>query len=244
MRIFACFIFLLALFPAYAAPVQVGAKSIEIPTPPGYGRVTPEMGKVLTLLQQMTAPTNNSLALFIREEELPDALAGEIPGMERRFVVQVPKAAIGVTVTNADFVSLKQKSHSDLEKTYASVRERMPNLMEKASGEVSETLGIDMMMEIGGIVPLPVHHEDERSVAMSTLVRYDVEAEGGVRIQEVVAGTTTIIHVKDSLLFLFVYGTKDDLAWTREQSKAWTRAIMAANGQMSQRDAIMKNLRP
>ncbi|MGB5164979.1 MAG: hypothetical protein WBN61_06970, partial [Woeseiaceae bacterium] len=46
---------------------------------------------------------------------------------------------------------------------------------------------------------------------------------------EVLAATTLFLHVKDKVLFLYVYGSKSELDWTREAAAMWATDIVAAN---------------
>ena len=218
-----------AHFMAIAAPVQIGKKNIEIPTPQGYGRVPADMTELLSLLDSFTPPNNQSLALFLSEQDLAVAMSGEVPDMTRRFVVQVPKVAIDYNFTQADFEVLKAKARADLERTMANIKPRVDGLMDQASSELSGKLGSQVEVGLESLVPLPIHHETPNSLSMSVLSRYSVGIKDGESVTEVAAGTLNFIRVKNTMFMLLLYGSKDDLEWTREQSKSWIQAVTAAN---------------
>ena len=79
---------------AIAAPVQIGKKNIEIPTPQGYGRVPADMTELLSLLDSFTPPNNQSLALFLSEQDLAVAMTGDI----KLWAIYVSVIAVGAKV--------------------------------------------------------------------------------------------------------------------------------------------------
>lgn len=222
---------LCALLPAcaFAGLIQVGTTSIEVPVPHGYARVVPEMEELNTLAQKFTPPTNTSLAIFIHEEAVPGALAGDTPDLSRRFSVQVMNKLITRNVGASDFMALKQSIKASNEKTYEAVKQQLPGLLKQASTDLSQYYDTTFLMKVGGLVPLPVHHEDAYSIASSTVARYEYDYGGGDKELDIVAGTNTILHVNGRVIFLYAYGRKEDLEWTRAASKEWAKAIVAAN---------------
>lgn len=214
-----------------ASPVQIGNKTVVVPTPPGFGRVAPEMKDLLDLLDTFTPPSNKSLALYLSESDLALAMSGDMPDMERRYVVQIPKMAIDHNFTAVQFEALKTKSRTDLEKTMADIRPRVNGLMDKASGTLSEKIGTDVELGMDSVVPFPVHHETQNSLSMSVLSRYSVAIKDGEKVSEVASSTMSFVRVKNTVFMLLVYGGRDDLEWTREQSKRWVRAVTAANSE-------------
>ena len=52
-----------------------------------------------------------------------------------------------------------------------------------------------------------------------------------------IPATTTFLNTSGRILFLYSYGAKDDLAWTRESSQAWHTAILSRNSPPPQNTA-------
>lgn len=212
-----------------ASPIKVGSTTIEVPVPRGFALVIPEMTQVSELQKHFTPPTNEQFAAFIAESDVPQALAGEIPRLQRRFTVQSAKSLVDRPVTQAEFVQLKRTFASDNERMFEELRNKLPDLMSKASKGVSDQLDTQLVIEIGGIVPFPSHYEDERSLSSSMIARNEFTSADGEALIDVIAATMTLIHVKDRVLFIYAYGSKDDLDWTREASKEWIKTIVSAN---------------
>lgn len=222
---------LLLLFScsSWAAPVMVGNTSIEIPTPPGHARVIPEMTAVTEMSRMATAPGNLSLALFIPEDEVVSALSGEVPPMVRRYWVQTSKPAAARTFAPEHFAQMRVAMRAQQEAVAERLRAEIPGMANPAFGEISEKFHPDVLMRMGGVVTLPMHHEDANSIHVSMISRLEHKARDGSSSAVIVPSTYAIVNVKNRIVFLYVYGDKDDLAWTREQAKRWVRAVVAAN---------------
>lgn len=229
MRLAAFFSLLLISFASTANPVEVGGTFVEIPTPPGFARVTPEMTGVVELQKYFVPPINQQLAWFISEGDVPTALEGGIPDLARRFTVQVAKTTAGHHLTNAEFSQIKQMYKTEGEQRIEQLKGQLSQFFADANKGISKQLDVNVVISAGGIVPLPYHFESDRVFSASMLMKSDIVAESGQSFSEVNAATTTFVHVRGRLLFLYVNGSKDDLEWTRARSKEWAMAVLAAN---------------
>lgn len=214
---------------AVAAPLEVGRRTIEVPAPAGYDRASPDMTEILALLDTFTPPASQSLALYLTEDDLAVARSGELPGMTRRFVVQIPKVLIDRPMSAAQFTAMKAGAREDLEKRLASLAPKVEALLDQASGTLSKQVGVDVEMGIESMVPLPIHHETDGALSMSMVSRYVVGLKDGDSATLATTSTMSLVRVRDTVVVLLVYGGEEDLAWTREQSEAWVDAIAEAN---------------
>lgn len=214
-------------FTGAARQFAVGGTQIEIPTPAGFVRVTPEMTKVNDLVRHFVPATNEQLTLYIAEADAPAALAKDLPSLTRRLHVQLPKKLVGHSLTASQFKQLQQMAKADSEKLHERARDSLD--LSAASKVASRLLDASMVIKAGGVVPMPYHEESDRTIASSMLMVNEVGTDSGVAHSEVISATSTYVFVKDKLLFLYVYGSKDDLEWTREKSKEWAAAVVKAN---------------
>ncbi|MBD9470203.1 hypothetical protein [Pseudoxanthomonas sp. PXM01] len=215
---------------AWAAPVQVGRKTIEVPVPQGYGRVGADMTGVLALVETVLPPSNRLLALYLAEDDLAIAREGRTPAMARRFEIQIPVLMIDSPYSVADFEALKTMARTEAERQLASLGPQIDEHMARVSDALSEKRGSDVRMTIDGVRSLPVHDETADSLTMSLVARHTVALEQGGTSTEVSTATMSFVRVDDTVFVLWVHGGSDDLAWTREQSKAWVQAITTAKG--------------
>lgn len=231
-------------FASAANPVDVGGVSIEIPTPTGFARVTPEMKGVVELQTSFVPPSNQQLIAFISQDDAPTALEGKIPSLAKRFNVQIAKKYASHSLTNAEFSDLKRLYKTEGERMIEQLKGQLSEFFANASKGVSQQLDTNVVISAGGVVPLPSHFENDRIFSASMLMKSDVKGESGDTYSEVISATTTIIHVKKRLLFLYAYGGKDDLEWTRARSKELAEAIVASNPDAGSASALSESPHP
>lgn len=160
MRPVQIILLLMLVSPSWAYEVKVGRELIEIPAPSGFVRVVPEMKEVDEFRKHFVPPTNEQLAMFIAEEEGPKALAGEATPLTRRFAISVNRSLAERDITELDFAQVRRKVRSDASKAVATAQAEMPELMAQASRDISRHLDTDLLIRVGGIVPLSPHYED------------------------------------------------------------------------------------
>jgi hypothetical protein len=222
---------LLAVAPslALAGPIQVGSASIEIPVPPGFVLVVPEMKQVSESLRRFTPPDHTLFAVFIAEIDAPQALADEFPLLQRRFTIQAPSKSVGVSVMRAEFAQLKKGFASEFQLKVDDLKNRLPDLVSRISKAGVEQMDPQLVTEIGGIVPFAPHYDDEHSLSLSMIFRTEVTAADSESVVALTAATMTLVRVRDRVLFVYVYGGKDDIVWTRKASQEWVYEIVKAN---------------
>ncbi len=202
--------------------------AVEVPTPAGYQRVTPEMEAVSLILEQMVDPANDTLANYILEAEAAIALLNEIPEMERTFALKVSKKLKGLVVTTQDFAHIKEVTKSEFKSIMDEVKSQMPEHMEVISEGMSEAFDVDLAMTISQMVPLEPHYEAENALAFSMYINYGLVAEDSDE-KFVVAGTAMFVNAGGKVLFLYCFADQQDLEWTRSASQAWAEAVLATN---------------
>jgi hypothetical protein len=211
--------------------ITVGDVSIAIPTPEGFGRVTPTMLPLYELQRQFVAPSNQEFAAYIPEDGIDVALEGGIPDLSRRFSVQTPQNLINIPATRSDFSDAKATLKDENARVMDLIEERIPGIVEELNRNLFTDDGLDIAFSVAEFVPLPVHEESDRTIAFSTRVRYEVEIEDASLPASPAIGiiTTTLVHVKGRVLFLYAYADAASLDRSRAASARWTEAILAAN---------------
>ena len=188
------------------------------------------MREVGTLLQHGVPPDNEQLAAFIAESDVPEALAGEIPLLQRRFAVQVAKDMADRSVSAAEFERFTAGFATDIEQSFEKFRQSgLADMMADVSRGISDQFDMEFMIEVGGLVPLPPHHADEHSLASSLIASNEYTFADGEALSEVITATMTFVRVRGRVLFVYANGERDDLNWTREASAQWVQQILAAN---------------
>jgi len=211
------------LFGATDTIVHIGRLEVTLPAPDGFAPVVPEMKTVNQLLDATTFKDNERLAHFIPETDVKAAMANDLPEMARSFSVQTPKKTLERTVTKSDFAQLTSnllKQNSDIIKK---IEKDIPNLVKETDAKL-KAADLDLELQNLSLVPLPAHQQDERVLAYSMFLT--IQNSGGP-IQ--IACTANILHIKARLLYVYAYASPMELSWTRDVSKRWVAAILAAN---------------
>jgi hypothetical protein len=222
---------LLLLAPAVsgAADISVGGVLLAIPNPDGFSPVTPQMALLYEVQKQFVALTNEEFVAFIPERDVTAALSDDIPDIPRRFTVQAAKSLIGASVSTSDFAKLKNIIKTQNNELMKKVEAQLPGLTKQMNEGITKEYDVDLAFSISQMVPMPVHEETNRTLAYSALVKYDMKDEHGNPAPFVGVVTATFVHVKNKVLFLYSHAEESGLEWSKESSRQWANAVVAAN---------------
>ncbi len=213
-----------------AESFDIGGNQIILPTPEGYVQVTQEMDAVHRLSMQMTDPMNDLLAYYISESVASIAMDGELPPLERTFMVKVNKELKGMIVSSQDFAEIKIMTKRQNNEALESVKSQMPEMMDKSSKGISKEFDINFALQVTNMIPLDSHYESDNAFSYSMYINYGVSAEG-LKEESVMVVTSTFINVSGKIIFLYCYGPQSDLEWTRNAIKSWTERVLSSNDQ-------------
>lgn len=229
MRMICFGLLLLAPTAGVAADISVGGVSLTIPSPNGFGPVTPQMASLYELQKQVVAPSNELFVSFIPERDVPAILKNDIPKMPRRFTVHTSKRLIGASVSTADFGQIKNTIKAKNDEVMKKVEAQVPGVMKQMTDGITRKYAIDLALSVSQVVLMPVHEETDRTIAYSMYVKYDMKDDHGNPAPFVTVSTVTLVHVKSKVLFLYSYAEEFGLEWSRGASRQWANAIVAGN---------------
>jgi len=104
----------------------------------------------------------------------------------------------------------------------------LPGVIREINAGIEKAYDVDLSLSMSQI-PLPPHHESDRSLALSMLMRYGMTDARGNPVSWEASITITLVHLRAKILYLGVLGEKADLEWTRSAAHAWAEAVVAAN---------------
>ena len=123
-------VLLVTSISARADTFEVGEKTIIVPVPQGFFRVAEDhMAALKSFTDSFVDPANDTLAYYILESDVPAAMAGEIPLLDRYFILKVNKQVRNLTVGKNDFAEFKKL-----------IREQNKALLEGATSRARESL--------------------------------------------------------------------------------------------------------
>ena len=214
--------------PLLVESYDIGGTEIAIPTPDQYVQVTKRMDAVNRLHSHMSDPMNDLLASYIPQSEVAIAMKGELPVLEKGFVLKVNKNLKSVVVNSRDFAEFKSVTKSQNKEIYQSIKSKLPNILKKNSQGISKEFNVDVALEISQIIPLDPHYEADNTLSYSMYIIYKV-SEGLQEQEYITSATATAINVSGKILFLYCYGAQKDLEWTQNASRAWSDKVIASN---------------
>lgn len=213
---------------AAADTFLLNTREVLVPAPKGFVRVTDEMSGVTGLVESMVDPANDMLAYYIRESDVPAALAGELPMLERTFALKAIKQLRNVSVSKGRFLGIKLDVKRQNQKTFDELKSKMPRLMNKASQLLGQEFDVNAAIEISSVVPLEMHYEAEDAFSFSVFLKYDVAVDA-YNESSIVSSTVTLLNSSGAVLSFASFGSKDDLEWTRDACLNWARSVEESN---------------
>lgn len=220
--------FLISAASACADTFQIGDRTVTVPAPSGYVIVDDSMPGVKRLAEQMTDPMNDTLAFYIPESAVPVALAGGIPALDRYYMLKVNKQAINSVIGTRDFVKMREQVRKQNRQIIENVKAQLASHMDTMSKNLSAEYEVKLALSISQIAPLDPHVEEEHAFAYSMFINFGTKTENA-ESSVIVPGTATFVNASGKLLFLYAYGAKDDLEWTRSASSDWHEKILQVN---------------
>lgn len=206
----------------------IATKRVNVPSPEGFTRATEDMAGFIHLMEFMEDQLNDTLAFYIPDLEVPNAMMGDVPIMERYFVLKANKNLRDVTVGQNDFVGLKETLKNNNREILREVRSLLSDSEDARNRRFNDELGVDLFVETAQMIPLDPHFEGDTSIAYSMYLRQDVRTSDSQETETFVA-TNTVLNAAGTILFLYSYADEDDLEWTRNVSRDWAESVIASN---------------
>ncbi|MBL6913249.1 MAG: hypothetical protein ISR40_06275 [Puniceicoccaceae bacterium] len=220
----------LSLSVMAANSFTINESEITVPAPKGFVPITDDMTAVKRIVESMADPVNDTLAYYISESEVPTAMAGDVPSLERTFILKVNKQLRSMTMGKNDFSQLKEMAVSQNQQILEEVKSQMPEHMKNMSQGFSREFDVDFALNLSQMIPLEPHYQSENALAYSMYINYGVTANNESE-DVIVAATATFLNTSGVVLFLYSYASQDDLEWTRNASKDWAESVISSNSQ-------------
>lgn len=221
-----CIALLLTFTNASATTVEVGASTIDIPTPQGYVQVTPEMQAIWRLVQAGQGE-NHILAFFIPEHQQKTALEGKVVDLDRTINIQTRRRFESATITSETFAQVKVQ-------LLAMVAARQVDAiqareLERFSSNIDKATGVNPILRQLENATLPPHVNRPDRFGYSEISVMQSSMQDGSPSRARVTTTAMAILVKGKMLNCYVTGGQNDLDWTRRTATLWADALQKAN---------------
>lgn len=233
IRIFAAIVVAYGLGSTAAAiDVEIAGQTIAIPAPAGFSEISKIASDTFSLFKASLPDNIPLLGAFVSEADVGRLIRDEPPVLDRYMLAQSIMEDLALSEAMfAEFRAVLRRQYGATTLDSNSIGESL----KRAGARMSEKAGTAVDVTIDRQVLLGIDAETATSISASMLVKGTVSA-GGESAERIFAGSQTVLLVKGRAIQLCVfrsyYGQKD-LAWTREQSQNWLRAVVAANETVS-----------
>ena len=206
-----------------ATSTQVGSTTIVLPAPLHSIDPSHRAPKLKNLLERSTIAQKRFLAGFVSHEDVEAAEAGRDPELSLYYAAHTWRAAELTTVSPATFEATKQI-----------IRDQFKTLAPQTAAVLSQLL--ESLLEGGAsaqtrVSPVAVFDETPSSISV-TSINTSVITSGNTTVNDSVIVSATTMHVRGKYIYLQVCSDlrrAADVLENQEASRAWVRAVIAAN---------------
>ncbi|MEM7393926.1 MAG: CvpA family protein, partial [Verrucomicrobiota bacterium] len=207
-------------------PLKVGDRSIHVPAPEGYVRLTPDMSDIYGFHEAMAKADaiHDLLATYVLTEDRATSLTGVTPPLKKYFTVKVNKVIAITALAPEDFETYKETMKSE-QMTYAG---DLSDLLDKArEAERAGLTEADPGFIASRLVMQEPHTSTDRMVSYSGYLNTGDTIEAGDETKHIAAMNTTALYVGQKILLLYAYAPHDEIEWARSASIDWAEATLA-----------------
>lgn len=219
---------LLAANPAFAGQVQFGARTLDIPDPPGFVPASQDLPFLIEATQAYLPATNRLAEVFVLPADRDALKAGQQKILERYFQVQVMRPLEGVAISPADFEGLRGQLR---EGVLAQAPRVDPSESVRKGNAAMKDSGSDVQMSISGIGFKGIFRDEATGLYFTSTAEVGIdEADASRKLS--MTGSTAIVLVDRQVLFLYAFAVGDDAAaqrLTESSVSAWADAVRRAN---------------
>ncbi|MGH8315432.1 MAG: hypothetical protein ACRETU_09835 [Steroidobacterales bacterium] len=222
---------LLLAFTAGAVPVKVGAVSIELPAPAGTAEISEQLPTLRKVMESVIPQTHRVLAIFAAEEDAKHVMMnGE--SLTSYMMVVVPRDLENFDITDADFENLVSMSKAQLPSLDEMMKSQSNAFSQQATDAIAGQTAMKVDVQIGETKILGLFADEKHWLAIGMLMGVKVAVPGKDERARTLAGAVNTVHVRQRVLFLYVYHDYEsdaDRQSTQDVSRSWVKATLDAN---------------
>jgi hypothetical protein len=208
--------------------IEVGDTKINVHAPLDFYEISELSPETRKYFEIMTPPSNSLLAVFVSEDDLGRIMKGESPNLQRYMILQTPRNFANNNISEMQFnqlVTYLKEQHNML---LSDMKDKIGSYLDDAADQISKDKDISLDMKIGQQVPLGILFEKLGILSFVNLIKFQVTVDGK-SVDSVVVASTSLLKVKDRILYAYVYSIYDnqeDINWVRAKTKEWMDLIL------------------
>jgi hypothetical protein len=213
-------------------PIQLGAKSIAIPSPEGFDEAASQLELVKRFFAGTEDPNLDMLAVHLPIEDIERLRRGERFDLPFYTKISISKRNREADYSAADFSALVSHMQASGAKVFDFDSPEMKAKAQSTNKSLSELLEQETTMDITQPVNLGVIEQTPNSYAILFVIKVKFQS-GGVQKEKLVASSATFARINQRLIYIYTYrlvNSKDDIDILKRFTKQWVSQILRANG--------------
>lgn len=220
--------------PASAASsisIQLGTKSVTIPSPEGFGEAASQLESVKRVFSGTEDPDLDMLAVHLPIETIQRLKSGEHFDLPFYTKISIPKRLRAVDYPLQDFSALVTQMEAAGMRVFDFDSPEMKAKAQTRNKSLSEMLEQETTMDLSQPVNLGVIEKTPNSYGMLLLVKVKFQS-GSAQKEKLLVSGVTFMRLKQRLLYVYTYrlvNSKEDIDILRNFTKQWLSQILKAN---------------
>lgn len=214
---------------AHAAPVQFGARTLEIPAPQGYvPAASPELHDVSAAY---LPPGNRLVEIYVTADDAVSLQRGEGAAMRSYFQLQVLRSIDGKPISSSDFSANVKQVEDAIRSSMPTLEQQTGEMAAQGNATAKESLGVDPALSLGPATFLGAFRREPWATFFTIAMTVSGEVEGR-RTSNRVVGASALLIANHQVLYLYAYNAYDgeaDRQWAERSVSAWADAVRRAN---------------
>lgn len=211
---------------------KIGSVPISLPIPRTFIEPSAGVPEVRALGETITPPTNRLLTILVPGRYETQIRSGNIPELDRYFLVQTPRKNEASSWTTADFSKLKIILRGQHQQILNRATPQIQRLIDSTLQDKSLAHDPSVTdLRVGEISVQEIFDEKSNSISLLALTKYTVRSGDKIQEQPMAMAYTTLL-IKGKIVFLYAYSylrSPADIDWVRTQTKIWLSQVGAEN---------------
>jgi|GEM_PF-895964 len=211
--------------------IQLGTKSVVIPSPEGFGEATSQLEAIKRFFAATEDPNLDPLAIHMPFETIVRLKQGEYFDLPFYTKVSIAKKNREIDYSVKDFSSLVSYMKAGGGRILDMDSPEMKAMMKDQNKSLSELLAQEVTIDLSQPVNLGVIEQTQNSYSVLILIKIKFQS-GSAQKEKLMVSSATLMRLNQRLIFVYTYrhaDTKEDTDILRNFTRKWVAQILKAN---------------
>ena len=212
--------------------VQLGAKSITIPSPEGFDEAASQLELVKRFFAGTEDPSLDMLAVHLPVEDFERVKRGERFDLPFYTKISISKRSREADYSAAAFSALVSHIQASGSKVFDFDSPEMKAKAQATNKSLSELLEQETTMDITQPLNLGLIDQTPNSYGVMFVIKVKFQS-GNLQKEKLMASSATFARINQRLIYIYTYklvNSKEDIDILKQFTKQWVSQILKANG--------------